>query len=290
MSDLYERTATPELDRPVLVIALEGWMDAGFGGATALSTITAQTEQATIAVFDTDDLLDHRARRPTMRIDDGVVSKLSWPTTELWATTDTVGHDVVLLTGAEPDHRWRAFSAAVADLALDLDVRLVTSIGAYPAPAPHTRPTRVVATATDAGLARQVGFLPGRVEVPTGVSTAIEQRCAELGLPTIGLWAQVPHYAAAMPYPAAALALIETLGRVADVQFGSADLASESEATRMRLDELVSNSPEHLDLVRQLEVQVDAIERDELETDGIEPVSGDELAAELERFLRERDA
>ena len=283
MSDLYTRTATPELDRPVLVLALEGWMDAGFGGATALSTITDQSEQATIAVFDTDDLLDHRARRPTMRIDDGVVTNLSWPTTELWATTDQAGHDVLFLSGAEPDHRWRAFSAAVADLALDLDVRLVTSIGAYPAPAPHTRPTRVVSTATDRDLARQVGFLPGRVEVPTGVSTAVEQRCAELGLPTIGLWAQVPHYAAAMPYPAASLALIETLARVADVEFGTADLAAEAQATRDRLDELVSNSPEHLDLVRQLEVQVDAIERE-----GIEAVSGDDLAAELEQFLREQ--
>jgi hypothetical protein len=284
VSDLYTRVETPDLDHPVLVIALDGWMDAGFGAAAALATITPGLDRATIAEFDTDELLDHRARRPTMRIDDGIVSRLTWPVTELWATTDQEGNDVLLLSGAEPDHRWRAFSAAVADLALELDVRLVTSIGAYPAPAPHTRGTRVVSTATNPDLARQVGFLPGRVEVPAGVSTAIEQRCAEVGLPTIGLWAQVPHYAAAMPYPAASLALLESLARVARVTFGTADLADEARATRARLDELVSNSPEHLELVRQLEIQVDAIDRE-----GIEAVSGDELAAELERFLREQD-
>jgi predicted ATP-grasp superfamily ATP-dependent carboligase len=185
--------------------------------------------------------------------------------------------------GYEPDHAWRAFSDAVATLALELGVRLVTGLGAYPAPVPHTRATGVVSTATSRDLARQVGSVPGRIDVPAGVLAVIEQRCADQGLPAVGLWAQVPHYAAAMPYPAAAAALIQALARVTGLRFDTEELTVEAQATRNRLDELVSNSAEHVDLVRQLERQVDSVEGDELSR-----VTGDELAAELERFLREQ--
>jgi predicted ATP-grasp superfamily ATP-dependent carboligase len=142
----------------------------------------------------------------------------------------------------------------------------------------------VVATATERALADHVGFLPGRIDVPAGVHAAIERRCAEVGLPAVGLWAQVPHYASAMPYPAATLALIQTLERVGGLRFSLGELPEEATATRTRLDELVADSPDHLELVRQLELQLDAHDAD----DGIRSVSGDELAAELERFLREQ--
>jgi len=283
MSPLFELSATPDLDSPALVLCFEGWIDAGYAAAAALNTIKGKTELTTIATFDTDALLDHRARRPTMHLDDGVISKLTWPTIELQVATDTEGHDALFLVGAEPDHLWHAFSRAVVDLALEFGCRLVTSLGAYPAPAPHTRATRIVPTAASAELARQVGALPGSIEVPAGISAAIEQRCGEVGLPAVGLWAQVPHYASAMPYPAAAAALIDSLHDVANLRFDTGELVQEASHTRTRLDELVADSPEHIDLVRQLEAQVDAYE-----AGSMSEVSGDEIAAEFERFLREQ--
>jgi hypothetical protein len=283
MSPLFELRSTPDLDSPVMIVALEGWIDAGFGGAAALASMLGQAETSTIAEFDADYLLDHRARRPTMRLEDGVNTGLTWPSIEMRALTDLEGNDAVLLVGYEPDHAWQAFSDAVTSLALELGVRLVTGLGAYPAPVPHTRPTSVVSTATSRDLALQVGSVPGRIDVPAGVLAVIERQCADHGLPAVGLWAQVPHYAAAMPYPAAAAALIQALDRLTGLRFETAELVREGQATNARLDELVAGSAEHVELVRQLERQVDSIEGDALSR-----VTGDELAAELERFLREQ--
>ena len=285
MSALFELHERPDLDNPVLIVALDGWIDAGYGAAAALRTVREHNEFVTVATFDTDNLLDHRSRRPSMTLVDGVNTGLTWPTIELCAGVDRSGNDVLLLVGAEPDHTWRAFADASVDLALEFGARLVTGLGAYPAPVPHTRPTRIVSTATSRDLAEVVGFIPGRIEVPAGVAAAIELRAAEVGLPAVGLWAQVPHYASAMPYPAAAAALIDGLDHAAGVRFGTGDLVDEAAKTRTRLDELVSGSPEHLDLVRQLEEQVDT-----LDTGTISEMSGDELAAEFEKFLRDQES
>jgi proteasome assembly chaperone (PAC2) family protein len=283
-SRLFELHERPDLDTPVMVVALDGWIDAGLGAATALTTIAGQADLATVATFDTDQLLDHRARRPTMELVDGIVERLTWPTLELQATTDPLGTEALLLVGAEPDHTWRAFAGSVVDLALEFGTRLVVGLGAYPAPVPHTRPTRLVATATNRELADLVGYVHGRIEVPTGVSSAIERRCAEVGLPAVGLWAQVPHYAAAMPYPAASEALIRGLARVADLAFGTADLTDEGAEAIARIDSLIAGNQEHLEMVRQLERHVDALEADE----GGRLPSVDELAAEVEQFLRDQ--
>lgn len=280
---LFELLSNPDLDAPVLVIGLEGWIDAGYGAAAALTTISDHIEMATVATFDTDVLLDHRARRPIVHLQEGMNTGLTWPVIELRACTDRDGHDVLFLVGAEPDHTWRAFSHAVVDLALEFGVRLVTGFGAYPAPVPHTRPTSVVATATNRELADLVGFVPGRIDVPAGVAAAIERRAADVGLPAVGLWAQVPHYASAMPYPAAAAALIEALAPVAGLDFGTGTLLDDATGARARLDELVANSPEHLDLVHQLEQSVDRVDRGDLTE-----MSGDDIAAEFEKFLRDQ--
>ena len=242
-------------------------------------------EWVPVATFDADELLDHRSRRPTMHLVDGVVTDLSWPSIELRAGTDDLGSDVLLLTGAEPDHRWRAFATAVVDLALDLGVRQVHGLGAYPAPVPHTRPTSVVATATTPEGAAQVGFVPGRIDVPGGVAAAIEARCASQGVPASGLWAQVPHYAAAMPYPPASVALLEALQRVAGLRFPPGSLAEDAASTRARIDGLVAGNPEHEAMVRQLEEQVDA--QPEPAGEDTFLMSGEDLAAELEEFLRD---
>lgn len=288
---MYELHERPDLDDPVLVLSLDGWIDAGLAGATARDAILSKRETLLVASFDADILLDHRARRPTMHLDDGVNTGLTWPAIEVRAVIDDRGNDALFLVGAEPDHRWRAFATAAVDLALDLGVRLVTGLGAYPAPIPHTRASQVVSTAIDAAMAQQVGFVPGRIDVPAGVHAAIELQCAEAGLPAVGLWAQVPHYVAGMPYPAGALSLIEALADVTDLHFGVGSLAEEAATSRARIDELVSGNPEHQAMVRLLEEQADTVERRPAPGEGLGdgPLpSGDELAEELEQFLRDQ--
>jgi len=228
-----------------------------------------------VATFDVDTLLDHRARRPIVRIVDGVNTGLRWPEIQLRGGHDADGHDLLLLLGPEPDHQWRAFTAAVGELATSFGVGLVIGLGAFPAPVPHTRPARLASTATTSELAHRVGFLPGALDVPAGVQAALERGFAELGIPAVGLWARVPHYAAAMPYPEASAVLLEGLTSVAGITTDTGDLRRAAEASRQHLDELIANSEEHIALVRQLETQVDA-----------DVPSGDEIAAEVERFLR----
>jgi len=286
---LYELIERPALDAPVLILALDGWIDAGLGAANARASLLNTMSPKTIARFDSDELLDHRARRPTMHLVGGVVTGLTWPGVELQVATDAGGNDVLLLVGAEPDHAWGAFTNAVVDLALDLQVRLIVGLGAYPAPVPHTRPTRLAVSASDASFATNQ-YVRATVDVPAGVQAAIERRAHELGLAAVGLWAQVPHYLAAMPYPAASVALLDELGRVAGLQVASEALRTEADATRQRVDALVSENDEHRQMVAQLEATVDA---DQEQTDtalGAGPLpSGDELAAELERFLRDQN-
>ncbi len=284
---LYVLHDRPELERPVLVMAPEGWIDAGLGGAAALGTLLAGIETTVVANFDIDDLLDHRARRPTARITDGVYEDLSWPEIELRAGHDGAGNAVLILVGPEPDHKWRAYASAIAELAQLFDVRMLVGMGAFPAPVPHTRPASLAATATDAELANRIGVVSGTLEVPAGVLVAVERRFAEVGIPAVGLWARVPHYAAAMPYPAASLLLLEGLAEVAGVVVNTAALQEAADVTRQRLDELIANSAEHSALVRQLEARADAEEAEERAPEGWgELPTGDELAAEFERFLQ----
>jgi predicted ATP-grasp superfamily ATP-dependent carboligase len=283
---LYELHARPSLQDPVLVVALEGWIDAGLGGQTAMATLLGSVSTEPVATFDSDALLDHRARRPMVRIVDGVNTGLTWPETQLRAGHDSAGRGVMVLVGPEPDHQWRAFCEAVSELAGAFNVGLVVGLGAFPAPAPHTRPVRLAATATTNELARKVGFVPGTLDVPAGVQAALERRFADLGVPAVGLWARVPHYASAMPYPEASGALLEGLASVSGLNVDTSQLRQASEAAGKRLDELIAASDEHAELVRQLESQVDA----ELASgmSGSDLPSGDELAAELERFLRDQ--
>jgi predicted ATP-grasp superfamily ATP-dependent carboligase len=279
--DIVEIIARPDLTDPVLIVALDGWIDAGMAASTTAKHLMATGEVVTVASFDTDSLLDHRARRPVMHLADGELTGLTWPHLELRAGADLDGNDVLYLVGFEPDHSWRAFTRSVVDLALGFGVRLVVDLGAYPAPVPHTRPVRVVPTATTAELAQLVGPLPGSLDVPGGIASAIARRCADVGLPAVGLWAQVPHYAAALPSPAASLAHLGMLERVAGLRFPSGDLALEAAATIEHLNTLVAANPEHAAMVADLE------RRSAIAEDPEFLMSGDQLAAELEEFLRD---
>ncbi|MEZ5177076.1 MAG: PAC2 family protein [Acidimicrobiales bacterium] len=186
---LYDLHDQPALDSPVLVVVLEGWIDAGFAAGTAVATLLENLDTYPVATFDADTLLDHRARRPVLHLVEGVNTGLSWPGIELRAATDEAGNDLLLLLGAEPDHQWRLFTEAVVELAQDLGVRMVVGLGAYPATVPHTRPVTMSVTASTDELAAVSGLLRGSLDVPAGVQAAIEARCSELDLPAVGLWA-----------------------------------------------------------------------------------------------------
>jgi hypothetical protein len=282
---LYELHDAPELSDPVLILAMEGWVDAGFGAATAVSALLGGMETEVLATFDDDGLLDHRARRPIAHLRDGVNTGLTWPGIQLRLGRPGGGRHVLVLSGPEPDLRWREFVAGIVALAGRLGVTLVVGLGAFPAPVPHTRPVRLVATATSRELAARVGFIPGGIDVPAGIHAALERGFADAGVPCVGIWARVPHYVAAMPYPAASAAVLDKLAQLAGIPVDTDALHRAAEVTRRRVDELIANSEEHGEMVRQLEGQHD----EEMGPTGLGsgPLpSGDELAAELERFLR----
>ena len=275
------------LDRPVLVVSLDGWVDAGMGASAAIAHLLTGSPTATAATFDTEPLIDQRARRPIARLEDGITTELTWPTIRLLAGKDQVGADILYLTGPEPDFGWPSFIEAVIGLVRRLGVRIVVGLGAFPAPTPHTRPVRLASTVPpdSADLAGRVGTVSGTLEVPAGVQTALEVALGEAGVPVIGLWARVPHYVSAMPYPEASAALIDGLCAVTGTVLDTVELRTAGEASRTQVDELIGANPEHLDMVRRLELAIDSEEGTPLGFASDLP-SGDEIAEELEQFLR----
>ena len=283
---LFDLIIEPILRDPVLIISLEGWVDAGLGASAAMSSLLGSSPTDLVATFDADELLDQRARRPIARIVDGVTTELRWPEIELRAGVDGQGRDILYLTGPEPDVQWRSFTDAVYDLCLRFDVTTVVGLGAFPAPAPHTRPVKLAATVPSSSthLLENVGLVPGELEVPAGITFALEQRLEDTGIDMITLWARVPHYVAAMAFPQASAALVEGIIEITGLQLSSGDLHAAADAARRQVDDLISSNPEHVAMVRALEVSLDASEGNTLGVDEIP--SGDELAAELEQFLR----
>lgn len=288
---LYELHQHPDLDSPVLVVALEGWIDAGGAAARAAESIVGQCDTTHVATFDADALLDFRARRPVLHLVDGVNTGLTWSSTELHAATTRDGTDLLLLTGVEPDHAWNAFADAVMGLALDFGCRMLVGLGAYPAAAPHTRPVLLSATASTEELAASLGFVRGTLDVPAGIEAVLEQRFAAVGLPAVGIWAQVPHYVSAMRYPAAAARLVEGVNQVAGSSLSVEDISDDIVDMQARIDQLVEPNPQHAAMIRQLERAYDeSLEAMAGGDTGLGPdlPSGDDLAEELQRFLREQ--
>jgi len=283
MAELFHLDA-PELPRaPVLICAVDSWIDAGLAAARARTALTDACDVSVVGHFDAEVLVDHQARRPVMHLVDGVNTGIDWPEIVLQLGADPDGRRFLLLTGAEPDRSWRALARLIVSLARQAGVRQVLTVGAYPAPVPHTRPAKVVATATSQEQANRVGFVPGRLDVPAGFAAAVERACADDGLAACGLWAQVPHYVANLPYPPAALALLEQIRALTSITVEPTQLREQAREATDRLDELVGQNPEHRAMVAELEAGYDA------QPETFPLPSGDELVAELEQFLRDRD-
>jgi len=282
-SELYTVLRTPDLIDPVLIVHFDGWIDAGVSAGAAVRHLITATGADPLVEFDTEWLLDHRARRPTMHIIDGVNAGIDWPTIELSAGRDSNDRDVLILHGAEPDHNWRAFTSAIVDLADRFGARRAVALGAYPAAVPHTRPSRLTITSPTVDLARS-NETEASLDVPAGMAAVLEQAFDAAGLEALTLWAQVPHYIPPGPYPAATQALIEGLEESAGVSVPSGELGERALTTRNRLDELVSDEESHKAMLSELERQ-----HDQYGHDGETLPTSDELAAEVEQFLRSQD-
>src|SRR5580658_5309023 len=231
----YERTRALVPHQPVLVTVMEGWIDAGFAAATAWAALSESVETEVLATFDPEELIDFRARRPRLQIVDGMNAELVWQRPELRVGVDKAGSGMLFLVGPEPDFRWRGFSETVAALSSELGVRMAIGLGAFPAAVPHTRPIRMAAPATDEGLAAKVGFVEGELDVPAGIEAVLERACSQVGIPSVGLWARVPHYLSSTPFPPAALALVETLAEVGGLVIDTTALREAADAGRQRV-------------------------------------------------------
>lgn len=278
----------PPLSEPVLVVALNGWIDAGGAAAAAMAIIEQESAAVPVATFDGDTYIDYRARRPTMEIVEGVHAALSWPTIELRAGRDAQGSDLLLLSGPEPDMAWHSFCAATRGLAEQFGVKMMVSLGAYPFATPHTRPSRLSVTSPTPAAIDSADYLKSSAIVPAGISAALAHEIDALGAPAVGLWAQVPHYVSAMAYPAATVALLEGLRGLAGVDVDASAARQEAIVQRQRLDELVAGNSEHESMVSQLERIYDASAETRSGFSAADLPSGDELAEEVERFLRDQ--
>jgi hypothetical protein len=279
----------PELDAPVLVVMLTGWIDASGAAAAAMTTLQEESAARPLATFDGDVFIDYRARRPTMELRDGVNTRLVWSDIELSLGRDSKGHDVVTLSGPEPDSQWRRFADVVSTLAIDLGVTKMVALGAYPFAAPHTRDPRLSTSSPSADVVSGVSYLKNSIDVPAGMGAVLEHAFVDKGVPALGIWAQVPHYVSAMSYPAATLALLDGLREVTDIQIDVSAIRKETIIQRQRLDQLVSGNDEHRSMVDQLEALYDSQQESGLLGSADIP-TGDELAAEFEQFLRDQDS
>ena len=265
----------PALDRPVVVAAFDGWVDAGTAASSALALIGGSS--AVVATFDADVLYDYRARRPTLEIRDGRPATLEWPELRL-RHARIGGRDLLILGGPEPDFRWHALSADLFELLGRLGAREWISLGAIPAAVPHARPVPILGTESELGLLKgEVSAGPtGLLRVPAAALSVLEMASVEAGLPAVGYFAQVPHYVTGA-YAPASVALLRTLEKHLEVELPRGDLVEEAGRLRARLDAAVAADETTRSYVQRLEAMVDE-ER--------QP-AGDDLISDIERFLRE---
>jgi proteasome assembly chaperone (PAC2) family protein len=275
----------PSLRRPVLVAAFRGWNDGAQGASLATSFLAQSWEARRFADIDPEEFFDFQATRPHVALEDGLTRRIDWPETVFYhGEIPGLDRDAVLTLGIEPNLRWRTFSDEMVELARDLGVELVVTLGALLADVPHTRPAPVTGSASDPKLVEELGLASSRYEGPTGIVGVIHDACRRAEVPSASLWAAVPHYASLAASPKAALALCTRLGDLLDTEFELDDLERASAAYEAQVSEAVAADEETEAYVRQLEERRDAL------GDALDVPSGDTLAAELTRFLREHEA
>lgn len=271
------------MQRPVMVAAFEGWNDAADAASGALAWLRGRWRAQRMASIEPEEFFDFQVSRPQVSLIDGITRQITWPANDVFsAHIEEVGRDVVLLSGVEPNLRWKTFCDTVLDVARETGCEMVVTLGALLADVPHTRPIRLTGTAADPELIERLGLSHSRYEGPTGIVGVLHDACRGAGVPSVSLWAPVPHYVASPPNPKATRALIERLADLMGVPVGVEDLVEAATAWEERVNELVASDPDVSAYVRQLE------ERDDDQIDEGDLPTGETLAAELERFLRDQ--
>jgi proteasome assembly chaperone (PAC2) family protein len=279
--DGLEYHSAPRLRRPFVVAAFEGWSDAGDAATSAVSYLREHWNAQPLASVDPEVFYDFQAHRPIVRMDPNGVREITWPGTEFtYAVLPRSERDAVLVSGMEPSMRWITFTKMILDVAHTTGADLVVGLGALLAGRPHTRPVRVMGTATTPELTERFELQPPRYEGPTGVLGAIADGCRLDDLPALTLWGFVPHYLQGGPFPTTSLALLRRLSSVVAVHIDLVELEEKARRHEERISEAVRSDPDIRATVEELERQADA-------EDLAQMPSGDELVAEVERFLRE---
>ena len=267
--------STPRLGTPTMIAAFQGWNDAGGAASLAAGYLRIATSAERFALIDPDPFVDYQQTRPTVTLIDGQVRQVEWPDTEILASEQ---HDIVIVLGPEPNMRWRAYTDAICGLAQQIGVELVITLGALLADTPHTRPVPVSSTASDQELIAQLALTRSNYEGPTGIVGVLHDACNRAGLRSASLWAATPHYISATPNPRAAVALLERLAELAGTPGPSGDLLRAASEYAVRVAAAVADDPDLAAYVEQLESAADAED----------PATGEDLARDFERFLREQ--
>lgn len=277
----------PTLRRPVLVCAFSGWNDGGQGATMAVDYLRRLWDATSFADIDPEGFMDFQSTRPTVVLDEGSSRRIEWPENVfLHAAIPGADRDIVLLSGVEPSYRWLTFSGLVTGLARDLGVELFVTLGALLADVPHTRPAPVTGAATDPRLVEELGLELSRYEGPTGIVGVLHDECRQAGIRSASLWAAVPHYVSLAPSPRAARALVAKLSEVLRAEIDVSELTEAELEYARHVSEAVASDADTQAYVEELERRVDSIEN---LTEGGQLPSGDAIAAELTRFLRERE-
>ncbi len=274
------------LRAPALVCAFKGWNDAGEAATSAISFMGASLDASRFATIDPEQYVDFQATRPLVKLAEGTTRAIEWPEWEVYeARIPRAPRDLVILTGPEPSYRWREFCAQVIELAEALGVQLVVTLGALLADVPHSRPVSVTAFASDSALVERLSLQPPTYEGPTGIVGVLQNACAEAGMPSASLWAAVPHYVAVAPNPKGALAILRRLESLVGVTVDAQDLETAAVDYERQVTRAVELDPEVQAFVERLERAAD---EEEGPTDLSQLPSGDVLAREFQRFLRQR--
>jgi len=273
------------LRAPAMVCAFQGWNDAGDAASSAVSFLASTLDARRFARIDSEEFYDFQANRPSVRFGEDERREIVWPTIEIFeARAPRAQRDLVLVQGVEPSMRWRGFCAHVVDLAEALGVQIVVSLGALLGDVPHTRPVTMTGHASDPSLMERVGIQGSSYEGPTGIVGVLHNACADAGLPSVSLWASVPHYVAAATNPKAALALIRRVEGLIGVSVDVSELESAAVDYERQVGLAVQSDPDIQAFVERLERAAESEDRSLLD----DVPSGDMLAREFQRFLRQR--
>ena len=276
----------PKLDGPPLICAFKGWNDGGEAASIALRYLQERWGAKTFATLDPEEFFDFKVTRPTVRLEDGVSRVIEWPRND-FAAASVRGRDVVLFNASEPNVRWRTFTGAVLDTAKEFRSSMLITLGAFLTDVPHSRPVPVVGSAVDEETADRLGLARSQYEGPTGIVGVLHDASNRAGLPSVSLWAAVPHYLPAAPNPKAALALVERVAQLLELPVITEPLTRAVRSWEQTVLGVVQESDELTEYVARLEAALDETEgRTGMSQEQVP--SGESIAAELERFLREQ--